>query len=142
MFEINESTILSAMLVLIVFIGLFGMLIWNEEALNLEYRWRGAKNMNNSFKNAINSNKNRNIKFVKIRADRVCNNCRSKIKSGTECLTVNNKKAGRVWYCMSCVDLLYQVTMVKMRKANVPFDDEGYWLALNDFEMELESNLK
>ena len=38
MFEINESTIISAMLILIVFILLFGMLIWNEEALNFEYR--------------------------------------------------------------------------------------------------------
>ena len=76
MFEINESTILSAMLVLIIFIGLFGMLIWNEEDLNLEYRWRGVKNMNNSFKNAINSNKNRkernkksNIKIYSTKKD-------------------------------------------------------------------------
>lgn len=95
--------------------------------------------MNNSMKKLVNKNKNRNIRFVKVKKDRFCKHCGKVIPRGTECLTVNKKQDGRLWYCMRCVDLKFEINRVRAEKECIAFGDEGAWLALNDFESELES---
>lgn len=56
-----------------------------------------------AYEKKVNSNKNRNTRFVKIRQDRQCYCCKKVLKSNTKCLTTNTKGKGRHWYCMRCV---------------------------------------
>lgn len=95
--------------------------------------------------NNVNSNKNRNIRFVKVKDTRVCKSCGQPILKGSKCLTINKQGVGRKWQCMKC-------TMLKLNKLNnmmecetfrkirqiqfeikaLPFDDEGGYMALQD----------
>ena len=50
----------------------------------------------------VNSNKNRNTRFVKVNETRVCKCCGKPILKGVECLTLNKKGIGRQWQCMEC----------------------------------------
>ena len=47
------------------------------------------------FKNKVNSNKNRNTRFVKIRTDHICKACGKVLRTGTNCLTTNKQGEGR-----------------------------------------------
>lgn len=60
------------------------------------------------YEKKVNSNKNRNTRFVNIRSAHQCNNCKNIIYKGTKCLTTNKKGAGRRWYCISCVKTMLQ----------------------------------
>lgn len=95
------------------------------------------------YEKKVNSNKNRNTRFVKIRTAHQCNNCKKVINSGTKCLTTNRKNNGRHWYCMSCVKLMLQykaqqsdginrnchwykcIISTLQDYNNLPYDDEG-----------------
>lgn len=92
-------------------------------------------------KNSVNSSKNRNIRFVNVKAVRQCKYCGSIIEVGDTCLTVNKKKEGRRWICLSCMDttLGYKETIAQMNC--VPFGDEGAYMALHDFAAEQEAEL-
>ncbi len=92
-------------------------------------------------KNSVNSSKNRNIRFVNVKAVRQCKYCGSIIEVGDTCLTVNKKKEGRRWICLSCMDatLGYKETIAQMNC--VSFGDEGAYMALHDFAAEQEAEL-
>ena len=49
--------------------------------------------------NKINSNKNRNTRFVNVKATRVCKSCGQSILKGSKCLTTNKQGVGRQWQC-------------------------------------------
>lgn len=106
------------------------------------------------FKNKVNSNKNRNTRFVKIRTDHICKACGKVLRTGTNCLTTNKQGEGRQWYCNKCVATmlsnnhndginrqcnLYRCIMsTKVDLDNVAFGDEGASLAYMDALSEYE----
>ena len=110
----------------------------------------------NQFKTTVNSNNNKNTRFVKIRKDRICKSCGKLLKCGTNCLTTNKKNEGRQWYCNSCVknilsrtqndginkgcQIYRNILSTKIELDNVAFDDEGaalaYMEALDECETE------
>lgn len=92
-------------------------------------------------KNSVNNSKNRNIRFVNVRATRQCKYCGNQIGVGYTCLTVNKKKEGRRWICLSCVDAVLEYKKTKAQMNCVPFGDEGAYLALCDFAAEQEAEL-
>lgn len=92
-------------------------------------------------KNSVNNSKNRNIRFVNVRAIRQCKYCGNLIWIGDTCLTVNKKKEGRRWICLSCVDAVLEYKKTKAQMNCVPFGDEGAYLALCDFAAEQEAEL-
>ena len=61
--------------------------------------------------NKINSNKNRNTRFVNVKATRLCKSCGQPILKGSKCLTTNKQGVGRQWQCMKC-------TMQQLDKLN------------------------
>ena len=92
-------------------------------------------------KNLVNNSKNRNIRFVNVRAIRQCKYCGSPIGVGDTCLTVNKKREGRRWICLSCVDTILKYKETKAQMNCVPFGDEGAYMALCDFAAEQEAEL-
>lgn len=86
-----------------------------------------------------NKNKDRNIRFVKVKSARVCKLCRVILPKGTECLTLNRRHFGREWLCNDCVRLLIEIANAKSKLASVAFGDEGGALAYIDYIAELES---
>lgn len=64
-------------------------------------------------KNSVNSSKNRNIRFVNVKDVRRCKCCGSIIGVGDTCLTVNKKKEGRRWICLSCMDTILEYKETK-----------------------------
>ena len=108
------------------------------------------------YENKVNSNKNRNTRFVKIRLSRICNSCGKVQNVGTKCLTTNKKGAGRQWYCMKCVNKilihksknstninrnchLYKCILSTLQDYNnLTYDDEGGAMATLDALSELE----
>lgn len=98
------------------------------------------------YEKKVNSNKNRNTRFVKVRAQHNCASCKRILSAETKCLTTNKKGAGRHWYCMSCVKKMiqykdnndcvnrnchmYKCIMSTINELNnLPFDDDGGALA-------------
>lgn len=92
-------------------------------------------------KASVNNSKNRNIRFVSVRATRQCKYCGRLIGVGDACLTVNKKKEGRRWICLSCVDAILSYRETKAQMNCVPFGDEGAYMALCDFAAEQEAEL-
>lgn len=92
-------------------------------------------------KSSVNSSKNQNIRFVSVRANRQCKYCGGIIGVGDTCLTVNKKKEGRRWICLSCVDAILRYKETRAQMNCVPFGDEGAYMALCDFAAEEEAEL-
>ena len=106
------------------------------------------------FKEKVNSNKNRNTRFVKIKSNHICKACGRTLKTGTNCLTTNKQGKGRSWYCNKCVATmlsnnhndginrqcnLYRCIMsTKVDLANVAFGDDRASLAYMDALSEYE----
>lgn len=108
------------------------------------------------FKEKVNSNKNRNTRFVKIKANHNCKACGKLLKTGTNCLTTNKQGDGRRWYCNKCVanilsnnhndginrqcNLYKCIIYTKVDLDNIAFGDEGaalaYMEALSEYETE------
>lgn len=95
--------------------------------------------------NKINSNKNRNIRFVNVKATRVCKSCGQPILKGSKCLTINKHGVGRQWQCMKCTMLqlnktnnrvtcetLRQIRQIQFEMQTLPFGDDGGYMALYD----------
>ena len=95
--------------------------------------------------NKINSNKNRNTRFVKVKDTRICRSCGQIIPKGSKCLTTNKQGVGRQWQCMKCTMLqlnkinnsmtcetLRQIRQIQCEIQTLPFDDEGGYMALQD----------
>lgn len=96
----------------------------------------------------INSNKNRNTRFVHIKLDRTCMLCRRTIRKGSKALTINKYQQGRHWICLGCaLKGLVQGEQQKVYLScpnyqnmvrtlvtlnNIPFDDEGMAYACYD----------
>lgn len=94
----------------------------------------------------VNSNKNRNTRFVKVKETRVCKSCGQPILKGSKCLTTNKHRVGRQWQCMNCTrnlmnskaDINYNCDNYKNIKQTeaklkcVAFGDDGAYLALQD----------
>lgn len=78
----------------------------------------------------------RNFKFVKIRADRYCEHCGTKLICGTTCLSINPKFKERVWICDDCVERRLNLHNARLYKASIAFDDEGGYLAAQEWEDE------
>lgn len=104
------------------------------------------------YEKSINSKGSRNKRFVIIKENRVCHNCGNTINKGTKCLTLNPKMQARYWVCLNCVnkqlnlnkqeqDLLkrYRQTLAEMN--TLAFDDEGGYMALQDYLVELEAEM-
>lgn len=92
-------------------------------------------------KNSVNSSKNRNIRFVNVRAVRQCKYCGNIIGVGDTCLTVNKKKEGRRWICLSCIEATLGYKETKAQMNCVPFGDEGAYMALSDLAADEEAEL-
>ena len=60
------------------------------------------------YEKKVNSNKNRNTRFVNIRSQHCCKSCGIILNIGTKCLTTNKQGVGRHWYCMNCVKQMIQ----------------------------------
>ena len=82
--------------------------------------------------------KSRNSNFMKVRVkeDRSCYHCGSRIPKGTECITLSRYGKGRRWLCLKCYSLAKNVAELNSICAGIPFDDEG---ASYYFEGELEA---
>lgn len=95
----------------------------------------------------VNSNKNRNTRFVRVNEQRVCKHCGKPIMKGTKCLTLNKKGIGRQWQCMKCTmdglnfdktgtnytcEVYRNIMEIKVELNNVSFGDEGGYMALSD----------
>ena len=93
-------------------------------------------------KQIVNSSKNRNIRFVKVRQAHFCENCNTLINVGYECVTINRKNQGRSWKCLDCMHaiLVYKETQAELD--SLPYDDEGGYEALWDSLAEQESSLE
>lgn len=65
----------------------------------------------------------------------------SNLGVGDTCLSVNKKREGRRWICLSCVDAILRYKETKAQMNCVPFGDEGAYLALCDFAAEQEAEL-
>lgn len=97
--------------------------------------------------NKINSNKNRNTRFVTVRDTRICRSCGQPILKGNKCLTTNKQGVGRQWQCMKCTQLqlnkangnnvkcetLRQIYQTQSEMQTLPFGDEGGYKALQDY---------
>lgn len=95
----------------------------------------------------VNSNKNRNTRFVKVKETRICKSCGQPILKGSKCLTTNKHGVGRQWQCMNCIRNLmnnkvginyncdnYKAVKQTEAKLNcVAFGDDGAYLALKDY---------
>lgn len=44
-----------------------------------------------------------NCRVVKVKTDRVCAECGSKVPKGSSCYTLNPRGMGRHWVCFSCI---------------------------------------
>ena len=83
----------------------------------------------------------RNTKMVKVREDRNCLYCNGLIKAGTECLTINKKMEGRNWICKGCISLIHKYRAALAEKNCLPFDDEGWHMAQDDYISEIEEEM-
>ena len=90
------------------------------------------------YKNSINKNKNRNIRIVNVRENRLCHYCGNVITTGTECLTVNKKLEPRYWVCGDCADKITNYREAKATLNDVAFGDEGGYMANQDYLAECE----
>lgn len=97
------------------------------------------------FESKVNSNKNRNTRFVYVKATRVCKSCGQSILKGNKCLTTNKQGVGRQWQCMKCTrsqlntfnnsvtcEILRQIRQIQFEMQTLSFGDEGGYLALQD----------
>ena len=93
------------------------------------------------FENKVNSNKNRNIRFVNVKDIRVCKSCGQSILKGSKCLTINKHGVGRQWQCMKCTMLqlnktnnrvtcetLRQIRQIQFEMQTLPFGDDGGYI--------------
>lgn len=89
-------------------------------------------------KRIVNQNKNKNVRFVKVKADRTCKHCGETITKGSECLTVNERFGSRYWLCEKCTSLQISIVNTRLDLESVAFGDEGAAYAYMDFLSELE----
>lgn len=95
--------------------------------------------------NKVNSNKNRNTRFVTVKATRICKSCGQSILKGSKCLTTNKRGVGRRLQCMKCTTLQFnkidtritceifkQICQTQSKMQSLPFGDEGGYMALYD----------
>ncbi len=90
----------------------------------------------NGFKEFVKKRKSRNFKFVRIRANRLCEHCGKKLSIGTECLTINPKFKERIWVCDDCIERRLNLANARAFKASIAFDDEGGYMAAQEWEDE------
>lgn len=104
------------------------------------------------FKNKVNSNENKNTRFVIIKEDRKCATCGEVLEAGNVYITTNNRGEGRRWYCNVCLsnmiaenytnrqcDLYKSIIATRANLNNVAFGDEGASIAYMDALSEYES---
>lgn len=110
--------------------------------------------MNNkmkNFKEKLNSNINRNHRFVNVKECRTCANCGAKIMKTNLCLTTNNRNQGRKWYCIKCVEsklkskdtknvceVYKDIVRTEIELNALSFDDEGAYMAYQESIAELQ----
>lgn len=106
-----------------------------------------------NFEKRVNSSKNRNTRIVRVKKSRVCCKCGAVIFADSKCLTTNSKGTGRRWLCMTCLDkelkghigvnfncnVYKELSSVCVRMEQIPYEDEGGYLALRDYYDELVS---
>lgn len=94
-----------------------------------------------TLENKVNSNKNRNTRFVKVKDTRICKSCGQLIPKGSKCLTTNKQGVGRQWQCMKCTmqqlnkvscETLRKIHQIQFEMQTLPFGDEGGYMALQD----------
>lgn len=90
-------------------------------------------------KGLVNKNKNRNLRFVVVRENRVCKYCNKLIKKGSECITINKRYEGRQWVCSDCLGKIMNYQEAKAEADLFPFDDEGGYMAHQDYLAECEA---
>ena len=90
-------------------------------------------------KGIVNKGKNRNLRVVEVRANRVCKYCCNTIKKGTECVTINKRYEGRQWVCSDCLAKITNYHEAKAEANLFPFDDEGGYMAHQDYLAECEA---
>lgn len=94
------------------------------------------------FKKSIKRLNNKNICFVKVRADKQCYFCGSTIPKGRECLTLNSKNRGRNWLCISCLRLKLKLNAEKSALNSIPFGDEDDFIYIQGVYSDLIERCK
>ena len=90
----------------------------------------------NQFKQQTEKVYTRNFKFVKIRANRLCEHCSKQLTVGTECLSINPRFKERIWSCDDCVQKRLNLSNARIFKASIAFGDEGGYMAAQEWEDE------
>ena len=89
-----------------------------------------------SVKKNVERKGSRNLKFVRIKQDRQCDICGTVLKVGTTCSTINVKFEPRRWRCDDCIQRRITYLNTRANKNNVAFDDEGGYMAAQEWEDE------
>lgn len=79
----------------------------------------------------VNSNKNRNTRFVKVKETRIYKACGQPILKGSKYLTTNRHGVGRQWLCMNCENYR-NIKQTKAKLNCIAFGDDEVYLALQD----------
>jgi hypothetical protein len=95
----------------------------------------------NDFKARVTKSGNKNFNIVRGRASHNCKYCNSIIRVGEESLTINPRRGSRYWCCKFCVEKMLDIANAKSTFNYVAFDDEGYYLACQDWLEEATSAL-
>lgn len=93
------------------------------------------------YKEVCNKSKDRNIRFVKVRADKSCHGCRRTIAAKTDALTVNSRFYGRQWYCENCVKTRLSLIDHRYRLENKAVESNGYYTVVQEELKRLESQI-
>ena len=75
----------------------------------------------------------KNNYVCRTKAPHQCNYCKETIPAGSNVRTINPKYEDRYWVCNECNDLIVSIIDAKRRRDNTAFDDDGGWLANNDY---------
>ena len=80
-----------------------------------------------------------NVRFVKIRENRLCSHCGNVIDRNKECLTLNPKSGNRIWFCNECICELLRVDIA--RKLNFWNGEENASYSQLEYVDSVESDL-
>lgn len=78
------------------------------------------------FKKKVSRNSKGSTRFVKAEKYRECYICGGKITKGQECLELNVKTKGRIYECMSCVDIELQLQEINSDLNKCRVEDSWY----------------